>query len=292
MRFRMDNTLDNIKIGIIGQGFVGTSITKFFENKIPLFTYDLNGKCNCDSLDEVVNKSEMIFVCLPTPMMKDGSCDLSIVENTIQKIFNIDNTKIIILKSTILPGTTDKLINQFGSSIVFNPEFLTEANAVEDFKNQDRIIVGGYGPTLEKVTSFFQNFFTNSKVVSCTPKEAELAKYVTNTFLSTKVAFANEISALCKSIGVDYKSLVEIFILDKRLGNSHWSVPGPDGKNGFGGSCFPKDINALISLYNKLEVDSPLLKAVWNRNIKIDRKEQDWNNLIGRAVSYDVSKDN
>ena len=110
--------------------------------------------------------------------------------------------------------------------------------------------------------------------------------------MSTKVAFANEISALCKSIGVDYKSLVEIFILDKRLGNSHWSVPGPDGKNGFGGSCFPKDINALISLYNKLEVDSPLLKAVWNRNIKIDRKEQDWNNLIGRAVSYDVSKDN
>ncbi len=287
----MDNSLNNIRVGIVGQGFVGSSIKNFFENKIQLFTYDLNGKCNCGSLDELVHNSELIFICLPTPMMKDGSCDLSIVENTLQEIFAIDNKKIIILKSTILPGTTDTLINQFGSSIVFNPEFLTEANAVEDFKNQDRIIVGGYGSSLNKVKSFFQHFFTKSIVVSCNPKEAELTKYVTNTFLTTKVAFANEISTLCKSLDVDYESLIEIFTLDKRLGDSHWSVPGPDGKKGFGGSCFPKDINALISLFNQFEVDSPLLNAVWDRNVKIDRPEQDWNDLIGRAVSYDSSKD-
>lgn len=222
------NEYDNI--GVVGQGFVGSSITKFFDKKIDVNTYDLNGKCNCKSLDELVNSSELIFICLPTPMKKDGSCDLSIIENVVENIFNIDDNKTLVIKSTIPPGTTDKLIKVYGKSIVFNPEFLTEANAENDFRNQDRIIIGGYGQSQKIVHLFFEYFFPKSNVVSCSPKEAELTKYVTNTFLTTKVAYANEIFTLCKVLNVDYNNLVKIFTLDKRLGISHWNVPGPDGK--------------------------------------------------------------
>lgn len=273
------------KIGIVGQGFVGGSINEFFKSKTETYTYDLNGNCNCDSLEELVEKSDLIFVCLPTPMQRDGSCDLSIVKNCINDIFKIDKHSIAVIKSTVEPGTVEKLINQHGNQIIFNPEFLTEANAVDDFNNQDRIILGGFGESLLNVEIFFKEFFPKSKVVTCSPNEAEMVKYITNTFLATKVAYANEIYDICTSLNIDYNQLIEIFILDKRLGFSHWSVPGPDGKRGFGGSCFPKDISALISFASKSNIKSPLLQSVWDRNKKIDRPSKDWELLLGRAVS-------
>lgn len=272
-------------IGIIGQGFVGGSITKFFKDKTPTHTFDLNGNCNCKSLKDLVNKSELIFVCLPTPMYEDGSCDLSIIKNTIKEIEEIESNKIIVIKSTVVPGTTQDLINLHHNNIVFNPEFLTEANAANDFKMQDRIILGGEGKALDMCDKFFSFHFCNAKIVLCSPTEAELVKYVTNTFLTTKVAYANEIYDICQYLGVDYNNLSQIFTLDKRLGLAHWSVPGPDGKRGYGGSCFPKDINALINFAKENNIPTPVLDNVWKRNITIDRKEQDWKNLVGRAVS-------
>ena len=272
-------------IGIVGQGFVGGSINQFFKDKIPTHTYDLNGNCNCKSLEDLVSKSEIIFVCLPTPMYENGSCDLSIIKNTIKKIEEIESNKIIVIKSTVVPGTTQELINLHHNNIVFNPEFLTEANAANDFKMQDRIILGGEGIALEMCNKFFSYHFSNAKIVLCSPTEAELVKYITNTFLTTKVAYANEIYNICRFLGVDYINLSKIFTLDKRLGDSHWNVPGPDGKKGYGGSCFPKDINALIQFAKENNIPTPVLENVWNRNITIDRKEQDWKKLIGRAVS-------
>lgn len=278
------------KIGIVGQGFVGGSVNQYFKDKIETYTFDLNGNCTCESLDELVDKSELIFVCLPTPMFEDGSCDLSIINNTIRDIESINQNKIVIIKSTVVPGTVQELIDKYNQNIIFNPEFLTEANASNDFKNQDRIILGGYGEALEKCNEFFSHHFKNSKIVLCKPTEAEMVKYVTNTFLTTKVAYANEIFNICDSLGVDYNNLSSIFTLDKRLGDSHWGVPGPDGKKGFGGSCFPKDINALIYFCKKNEIPTPVLKNVWKRNIEIDRTEQDWKNLLGRAVSLKNEK--
>ena len=273
------------EIGIIGQGFVGGSINSFFKNKLETHTFDLNGKCTCSSLDELVKKSELIFVCLPTPMYEDGSCDLSIISNTIKTIKDTDSDKIVVIKSTVVPGTVQKLIDSYDENIIFNPEFLTEANAANDFEMQDRIILGGYGEALRKCEEFFMHYFQNSKIILCSPTEAELVKYVTNTFLTTKVAYANEIYNICKILEVDYNNLSEIFTLDKRLGKSHWNVPGPDGKYGYGGSCFPKDINALIYFANSINVVTPVLNSVWQRNIEIDRPEQDWKGLVGRAVS-------
>tara|TARA_B000000609_G_C24181938_1_gene359410 strand:+ start:1077 stop:1925 length:849 start_codon:yes stop_codon:yes gene_type:complete len=273
------------EIGIVGQGFVGGSINSFFKNKVETHTFDLNGKCTCSSLDELVKKSELIFVCLPTPMYEDGSCDLSIISNTIKSIKDIDPEKIVVIKSTVVPGTVQKLIDSYDENIIFNPEFLTEANAANDFEMQDRIILGGYGEALRKCEEFFAHYFQNSKIILCSPTEAELVKYVTNTFLTTKVAYANEIYNICKILEVDFNNLSTIFTLDKRLGESHWSVPGPDGKYGYGGSCFPKDINALIYFANSINVATPVLNTVWKRNIEIDRPEQDWKGLVGRAVS-------
>ena len=273
------------KIGIVGQGFVGGSIRQFFENKTETHTFDLNGKCTSSSLEELVQQSELIFVCLPTPMYQDGSCDLSIIKNTIKAIKSLDKRKIIIIKSTVVPGTVEKLIERYDQNIIFNPEFLTETNASNDFEMQDRIILGGYGDALEKCNEFFTHHFQKTNIVLCSPTEAELVKYVTNTFLTTKVAYANEIANICESLGVEYNNLSKIFTLDDRLGSSHWAVPGPDGKKGYGGSCFPKDINALIYFAKLNNVPTPVLDSVWRRNIEIDRKEQDWKNLLGRAVT-------
>ncbi len=138
-------------IGIIGQGFVGNAVFKKFKNFYEVLTYDLDkDKCNSD-IEEIVFKCETIFVCLPTPMSKDGSCDISIIDQTLSSIDlitdNLETTKTVVLKSTIPPGTTEKLNNKFQSlNIVFNPEFLTERNAVKDYDNQKRIILGGPRP--------------------------------------------------------------------------------------------------------------------------------------------------
>ena len=110
-----------------------------------------------------------------------------------------------------------------------------------------------------------------------------MVKYLTNTFLATKVSFANEMKMLCDFFNVDYDKVVEYSTYDERLGKSHWAVPGPDGKMGFGGSCFPKDINALISIADKWEIPANVLMAAWETNLDV-RPEQDWKELKGRAV--------
>jgi UDPglucose 6-dehydrogenase len=114
-------------------------------------------------------------------------------------------------------------------------------------------------------------------------KSAEMVKYVANCFLATKVSFANEIYQICKAIGVDYNGVIETAMLDNRLGTSHWKVPGPDGHFGFGLTCFPKDLNALIKLAELNGVDPKVMKAVWEKNLEV-RPERDWELMKGRAV--------
>ena len=116
-----------------------------------------------------------------------------------------------------------------------------------------------------------------------------MVKYLTNNFLTVKVAFANEMHQICQSLekaglNVDYDKVVEYAKYDERLGSSHWAVPGPDGKFGYSGSCFPKDINAMISVGDRLHVDTPVLDGAWKKNLEV-RPERDWEKLIGRAVS-------
>ncbi len=277
-----------MKIGIVGQGYVGTAVKTVFEKHYDINTFDLNGNCSCDSLDDLVIHSDIIFVCVPTPMKKDGSCDTSIVEGVVKDINGIsywaDGERIVAIKSTVPPGTTNNLNKKSENiTVIFNPEFLTEANFIDDFKNQNRIIIGGQRPATTRLRQIYSLAFPDATIVKTGSKTAEMVKYFTNTFLATKVSFANEMYQICSRLGIDYDKVVEYSTYDERLGKSHWAVPGPDGHFGFGGSCFPKDINALIQLGLELDMTPEVLIAAWHTNLDV-RPEEDWKELRGRAV--------
>ena len=163
----------------------------------------------------------------------------------------------------------------------------TQANFIEDFKNQNRIILGGPRPATTKVRQFYTKLFPKTKIVKTGSTHAEMVKYFTNTFLATKVSFANEMKMLCDKLNIDYDKVVEYSTYDERLGKSHWAVPGPDGHNGFGGSCFPKDMNELLDLCRELGVSATTLFGAWQTNEKV-RPERDWEQLKGRAVTDDT----
>ncbi len=272
-------------IGIIGQGFVGTAIREGLKNKFEIETYDKFKDSTCSSIEELMSKVQMFFVCLPTPMRKDGSCDLSIIRDTIFEADSHSSNHIAIIKSTVVPGTTEKLNRDCQDlSVIFCPEFLTEANYIDDFKNQNRILIGGPRPASTAVNNMFKKAFPNVLTIKTGSSVAEMVKYFTNTFLATKVSFANEMKKICGNINIDYDKVLEYALYDERIGKTHLSVPGPDGKWGFGGSCFPKDINALITFSRTLGFEPTILSSVWKRNLEV-RPERDWEALKGRAVS-------
>jgi len=270
-------------IGIVGQGFVGNSVYQKFNNFYKVLTYDLDEKkCN-SSIKEIRQKCKIIFVCVPTPMDKTGKCDTSIVDNVISQFSDIKGL-IIVNKSTVIPGTTDKLNFKYKNLyIVFNPEFLTERNAFDDFNNQNRIILGGPRPAISLVKNIYSKAFPNARVIKTGSKYAEMVKYFTNSFLATKVSFANEMYDLCSKLDLDYDKVVEYCQYDTRIGNSHLNVPGPDGDLGFGGHCFPKDLSALIYLTKQLGSLNNVIKSVIATNDKV-RKNRDWEKMKGRAI--------
>ena len=279
-----------MNIGIVGQGYVGTAVKEVFSKHYEVDTYDLDkDKCSVDYLEDIVELSNIIFICVPTPMKKDGSCDTSIVEAVVKDINDMVvsrnvSGRIVAIKSTIPPGTTNRLNKECKNiSVIFNPEFLTEANFIDDFKNQNRIIIGGERPSTTKLRQVYSLAFPNAKIVKTGSITAEMVKYFTNTFLATKVSFANEMKQICDGLNIDYDKVVEYSTYDERLGKSHWAVPGPDGKLGFGGSCFPKDLNALIHLARNLDTSLNTIGGAWDTNLDV-RPEEDWKELKGRAV--------
>ena len=280
-------------VGIVGQGFVGSAVKKGFESVSRVETYDKykTDLSSCESLEQVAIQSDFIFFCLPTPMRKNGTCDLRIITGALEeldKICVLNNFKrIAIVKSTILPGTTEKWNSYLENvRVVFNPEFLTEANAINDFLNQTRIILGGPRPATSKVRTLFSKAFPRVPIIKTSSTIAETVKYFTNCYLATKVSFCNEIKQVCDRLEIDYDKVVEYTLYDKRLGNSHWSVPGPDGDYGFGGHCFPKDLNAMIQLAKSLGITPSVMQSVWDKNEEV-RNDRDWLEMSGRAVSDD-----
>lgn len=283
-----------MKIGIIGRGFVGSAINNGFScdpnYQAEIRIYDINPKLSSHSLEETVNQSQIIFLSVPTPSNTDGSINLEIVDDILSRINKIIKVRnIILLKSTVIPGSTEIFLNKYKKlNIVFNPEFLTEKNANEDFLNQSRIILGGDKNDTEIVAQLYRWRFQNKiPIVQTNFQTAELIKYMNNTFLATKVSFMNEMFLIANKINADWDKAIEGFTLDNRVGLSHVNVPGHDGKFGFGGSCFPKDIQALIKFSKDLDIDTKVLQAAWSTNLKL-RPEKDWEKLKGRAI---VDKD-
>ncbi len=274
-------------IGIIGQGFVGNAIYQKFKNYFDVHTYDLDESKSNDTKENVIHQ-QYLFLCLPTPMNTNGSCNVDIIERELENIDLIaDNQEIVktvVIKSTISPGTTQKWNKKYEAlNIVFNPEFLTEANAIEDFNNQNRIILGGPRPATTELRRLYSKVFPKAHIIKTDSTHAEMVKYLTNSFLATKVSFANEIYQVCEKLNIDYDKVVEYATLDDRLGKSHWNVPGPDGDFGFGGHCLPKDLSALIYLAMNLNTETNVLNAVEETN-DVVRTNRDWENMKGRAV--------
>ena len=271
-----------MKIGIIGQGYVGTALKEGFQDFYQVETYDKYdlGKSTHSKISDIVELSDVIFVCVPTPMRQDGSCYTGIVEEVIREINENANGQIVVIKSTVPPGTTDRINQEYThSTVIFNPEFLTEANFIQDFKNQSRIILGGDRKGTNIVRQIYSRIFPNATIVKTGAKHAEMVKYFTNCFLASKVSFANEMYNICNQLDLDYDKIVEYATYDERLGKSHWAVPGPDGDFGYGGHCLPKDLSAIVSEFDTYG----LLEAVEQVNDQV-REDRDWEHMVGRAV--------
>lgn len=271
------------KLGIIGYGIVGQAVAYGFsqpeiKDKYEIRYYDKYK--DTDSLESVVSGSEFIFICLPTPMKEDESgIDLSIIEESIAQITQFTNgtDKIIVIKSTVVPGTTASFEKKYPrTNFAFNPEFLTEANYLEDFVNADRNVIGANNDlTSRRVVALYRQRFPRTKVFKTDSTTAEMVKYMANAFLATKVIFANEMSALCQALGIKYEEVKSMVAADHRIFDSHLDVTTAKG---FGGKCFPKDIVALIGRAKELKLDPRLLETVWSINKKI-RKIRDWEEI-------------
>jgi len=279
------------KIGIIGKGFVGSAVEFGFSAQTgcdaELRTYDIDPTKSTHALKETVNESEVIFLSVPTPSNPDGSMHLDILVIALKDISSVHNGRdnVILIRSTVTPGTTRKLQKLFPTlNLVFNPEFLTERSAKFDFINQARFILGGEKINTDKVKELYQWRFGNSGAYIQTNFEtAEMIKYMNNCFFATKVSFMNEMKLVADKCGVDWDKAVDGFVSDGRIGHSHLAVPGPDGKMGFGGSCFPKDVQAMITFGENLGMDLNTLQGAWETNLNV-RPEKDWEKLEGRAV--------
>ena len=187
-------------------------------------------------------------------------------------------------RSTIVPGTTQSFANKFPNlNLVFNPEFLTERHAKYDFLNQARIVLGGEAIHTSKVADLYRMRFKHCNIMEMDFNTAEFIKYFNNVFFSVNVAFANEMKLICQKANVNWETALAGFAADGRVGDSHLNVPGPDGKWGFGGSCFPKDINAFMTFAEECGINANVIKAAWQTNLEV-RPEKDWENLKGRAV--------
>ncbi len=285
-------------IGIIGYGYVGEATGRGFETnkKNKVYWYD-KYKAGPHTLDDVVAKSEFIFVSVPTPMFRDYSgSDMTIVqevgENIAKKIAG--TKKVLIIKSSVLPGFTKKLGKKFPkTNLVMNPEFLTQRNAVRDFLNPQRTVIGSSKKANAlKVKKLYETILPKKQQYFLMDEtSAEITKFMSNLMNAAKILLANEFYFFAKRMGVNYDGVREAVQADSRVGE-FMKVPGWDGDFGFGQACFPKDMIGFLAFAKEKKVDMSALEAVWKKNLKI-RKKRDWegmDNAFGRGASKVAKK--
>lgn len=280
-------------VGVIGNGFVGKATYQLKCKEIDIKVYDINPELCVPkgiTINEM-NACEIIFVSVPTPMSKDGSCYLDIVKSVLADLKKIEYKGFIVLRSTVPVGTSDEL------ECYFMPEFLTEKNFINDFINNKDWIFGLMNMDEErdnafknKMTELFaiaqkNNCIKHNTLHFLTNKEAEMVKMFRNCFLATKVSFCNEIYEFCEKKCINYENVRKVAANDDRIMHSHTIVPGHDGRRGFGGTCFPKDTASLMAEMNKIGMTPYIMEAIINRNENVDRPEKDWMCDVGRAVA-------
>ena len=271
-----------MNILIIGFGFVGKATYLLNNNDIKIFVYDINPDLcipNGINLEEVEKNVDLIFISLPTPLNIDGTCYTKLIDDVLNSISH----DYIIIRSTIPVGYCDS------KKVFFMPEFLTEKNWKNDFINNKNWIYGIYENCPKEKEEIFKNRISElinsaykndsikyNQISFCSNKEAELTKLVRNTFLATKISYFNEIYDLTQKLNINYDRVVELVKSDERIGDTHMSCPGHDGRRGYGGTCFPKDTNSMYYQMIGHGIDSHIFEANLYRNEIIDRPERDW----------------
>jgi len=263
-------------------GFVGGTTAKVLEKVHKILPYDKYKEPYTNP--EILKNAEVVFICVPTPMKPSGEIDYTPIHDSMKTLTeitsNIVKKPLVIIRSTAVSGTTDNLEEKYPFNFVFNPEFLREKFAIEDMLNANRIVIGANrDEDYNKAKEVYEPLFPNAKFIKVNRKTAEMIKYAANVTLTGQVAIANEIYQICKQIGVDYDKVKETILLDNRIG-TNIDVPGPDGDFGFGGKCFPKDLNALIYLARENMYRPYLLEELWRLNERV-RKNKDWLDIPG-----------
>tara|TARA_B100000989_G_scaffold282042_1_gene246763 strand:+ start:109 stop:957 length:849 start_codon:yes stop_codon:yes gene_type:complete len=281
--------MNKMRVGIVGYGFVGKALCNAIKKDVKVLKIDpiLDSKID----DLVLFNPDICFICVPTPMKIDGSQDTSILEQVFTEINKYLLTTLIVLKSTVLPSYIN-ILQKKNPNLVYNPEFLRERSANEDFVNSKLIILGGPEKETKLLAAFYKEH-TKCKTSDYQFTDlisASLVKYSINTFLSTKVTFFNELHQIFTNSGSfeTWENFINIISKDLRMGNSHMQVPGIDGKFGFGGPCFPKDNNALIKYSEDIGKPFKLLKTSQAINNKIRRR---YESLTNREIQQNINYD-
>jgi UDPglucose 6-dehydrogenase len=264
----------NNKIGIIGNGFVGNALYEGMRHTNECHVYDINKDRSLSTLEQVTGCS-FIFICVPTPQGDDGRVVMDYVYNAINSLQEYDiNNSVLIIKSTVEPGTCNYLQKKYHVPVISNPEFLTERTACHDFKFPRCIVIGGDEEPRNALKSLYENSIFPSvsntgpmfRYYLTDSTTSELIKYTTNCFFSVKIGFMNEMKQICDTAGGNWSELVEGFVYEGRVFPQHLDVPGHDGLPGFGGKCFPKDLSAIIEYAKAHDIDPKIMKGASDKN--------------------------
>jgi UDPglucose 6-dehydrogenase len=272
-----------MKIAIVGAaGFVGRAVDYGFPNNIyqkllvdPVYNTPISAIADY--------KPDYVFVCVPTPMGSNGRIDASIIKTVIAEVRTLTNA-IIIIKSTITPDVVKYLFDKY-EGLVYNPEFLTEKSANEDFVNPFMHVFGG-DPAVTTSVEWLYKLYSLCKpcpVYHMSAIDASFVKYGVNSFLASKVLWFNQFHDLVTDYGGSYNTVVNAVTSDSRVGRSHTTVPGFDGRRGFSGSCFPKDSMALVKFAREQNTPFTVLEEVVRRN-------QDYRNNQGDLLPREIEQ--
>lgn len=252
------------RVGVIGLGYVGSAVAAGFAPIAAVRHHD-PARPDSTSLADLAAWADVLFVCVPTPTGVGGAADLSAVESVFAALAPLQPPPVV-LKSTVPPGTSERLACAFPSiALCFSPEFLRERASVEDFARPSRIVLGWTaglpGAARAAVLELHVARFPGVPMVEQSATEAELLKVSANAFFAVKVSWANEMAELAAALGVPWEPVRGALVLDPRIADDHLRVPGPDGLPGFGGSCLPKDADALLAVAEAQGQDLPVLAA-------------------------------
>lgn len=259
--------MNDLKIGIVGLGIVGNAIHQFCQkHKLFVSVYDKFKQIN--SLSDCL-KSEILFLCLPTSFNSEiSSFDLHSLNEVCQQLSDSSYSGIVIVKSTVEPGTCEILAKQYQLSIIHNPEFLSSSSAIQDFEQQKHIVLGLTininQPQKQIITNFYQQLFNTSNISVCNSIESESMKLFCNNFYAVKIQFFNELYLLCQKINCDFETVKNLMLKNNWINPMHTQVPGSDGQLSYGGLCFPKDTQALLSLMKRNNTPNLVLESCIN----------------------------